>query len=177
MFTKQEVYEETLKYFNGDSMLTSVWVDKYALKDNDKYLERTPQDMHVRLAKEFARIEQKYPNPLSYEEIYGLLEDFKYIIPGGSILYGLGNNYSTSSLGNCFVVQSPHDSYGGICQTDQELAQLYKRRCGVGVDISTLRPNKTKVSNAAQTSTGSIPILTRFSNTTREVAQDARRGK
>lgn len=176
MFTKQEVYEETLKYFNGDSMLTSVWVDKYALKDNDKYLEKTPQDMHVRLAKEFARIEQKYPNPLSYEEIYSLLEDFKYIIPGGSILYGLGNNYSISSLGSCFVIGNTYDSYGGICQTDQELTQLFKRRCGVGHDISHLRPNKSPTTNAAGYGTGPVSFMPRFSHTARETAQSGRRG-
>ncbi|MFA5395498.1 MAG: ribonucleotide reductase N-terminal alpha domain-containing protein [Methanogenium sp.] len=176
MFTKQEVYEETLKYFNGDSMLTSIWVDKYALKDNDKYLEKTPQDMHVRLAKEFARIELKYPNPLSYEEIYSLLEDFKYIIPGGSILYGLGNNYSISSIGNCFVVGNRADSIGSIFNTGEEQAQLMKRRCGVGHDLSIYRPHGHSVSNSARTSTGVETWEDFFSNITRNIAQDGRRG-
>lgn len=128
MFTKEEVYTETLKYFNGDDMRTSIWIDKYALQNNGKYLEKTPDDMHKRLAKEFARIELKYPNPLSYEEIYNLLSDFKFIIPGGSLLYGIGNDYSISSLGNCFVIGNPYDSIGSIFVTDQEQAQLMKRR-------------------------------------------------
>lgn len=177
MFTKQEVYNETLKYFKGDEMLTSVWIDKYVLKNNDKYLEKTPDDMHKRLAKEFARIELKYPNPLSYEEIYNLLKDFQYIIPGGSILYGIGNDYSISSIGNCFVIGNNADSYGGICTTDQELTQLFKRRSGVGHDISHLRPDKTPTSNAAGYGTGPISFMHRFSHTARETAQSGRRGK
>lgn len=177
MFTKEEVYNATLNYFNGDSMQTSIWMDKYALKNNNEFLEKTPDDMHKRLAKEFARIEQKYPNPLSYEEIYDLLSNFKFIIPGGSLLYGIGNNYSISSLGNCFVVGNTYDSYGGIFQTDQEQAQLMKRRAGVGHDISHLRPALTPVTNAASTSTGAVSFMERYSNTTREVGQNNRRGK
>jgi ribonucleoside-diphosphate reductase alpha chain len=132
--------------------------------------------MHKRLAKEFARIEQKYKNPLSYEEIYNMLVNFNYIIPGGSILYGVGNNYSISSLGNCFVVGNAADSYGGICNTDEEQVQLMKRRAGVGHDISHLRPANSNVSNAANTSTGAVSFMERFSNSTREVAQGGRRG-
>lgn len=128
-YTKDEVYEATLEYFNGDTMLANIWIDKYCLKNKQgQYLELTPNDMHERLARELARIELKYPNPLSYEEIKNLLLDFNYVIPGGSILYGVGNEYSISSLGNCFVIGNRSDSYGGICQTDQELCQLFKRR-------------------------------------------------
>lgn len=128
-YLKEDVYSNTLEYFNGDDLATNVWIDKYCLKNKEKqYLELTPDDTHKRLAKEFARIEQKYENPLSYEEIYELLKEFKYIIPGGSIIHGVGNNYSISSLGNCFVIGNNADSYGGICTTDQEQVQLMKRR-------------------------------------------------
>jgi ribonucleoside-diphosphate reductase alpha chain len=176
MFTKEEVYKSTLEYFNGDDMRTSIWMDKYALKNNNEYLEKTPDDMHKRLAKEFARIEQKYPNPLEYEEIYQLLSRFRYVIPGGSILYGVGNIYSISSLGNCFVIGNNADSYGSIFNIDEEQAQLMKRRAGVGHDLSHLRPALTPVTNAAGTSTGSISFAERYSNTTREVGQNNRRG-
>lgn len=128
MFTKDEVYKTALEYFKGDDLRANVWVDKYALQNNGNYFEKTPDDMHRRLAKEFARIEQKYPNPLSYDEIYSLLEMFRYVLPGGSILYGTGNNFFISSLGNCFVIGNTNDSYGGIFNTDQEQAQLMKRR-------------------------------------------------
>jgi ribonucleoside-diphosphate reductase alpha chain len=177
MYTKQEVYNKTLEYFQGDELATNVWISKYCLKNKEEqYLELTPDDTHHRLAKEFHRIEQKYPNPLSYEEIYRLLTNFRYVIPGGSILYGVGNIYSISSLGNCFVVGNSSDSYGGICQTDQEQAQLMKRRAGVGHDISHLRPKNTSVTNSAGTSTGAVSFMERYSNTTREVAQNGRRG-
>lgn len=127
--TKEEVYKQTIEYFNNDDLATNVWIDKYCLKDKESnYLELTPDDMHKRLAREFARIEQKYINSLSYEEILSLLEGFRWIIPAGSILYGVGNNSSISSLGNCFVIGNNSDSYGGICTTDQEQAQLMKRR-------------------------------------------------
>ncbi len=131
--------------------------------------------MHKRLTTEFARIEQNYPNSISEKEIYELLNK-QIILPGGSLLYGIGNNNAITSLGNCFVVESPADSYGGIFKTDEELAQLMKRRCGVGVDISTLRPKGTSVTNSAGTSTGAVSFLPRYSNTTREVAQESRRG-
>lgn len=176
MYSKEEVYKNTLKYFNGNDLAANIWIDKYCLKNqNDELLELTPDDMHKRLAKEFARIEQKYKNPLSYEEIYDLLKNFDYIIPGGSILYGVGNNYSVSSLGNCFVIGNVADSYGGIFLTDQEQAQLMKRRAGVGHDISHLRPANSNVSNAANTSTGAVSFMDRYSNTTREVAQVGRK--
>jgi ribonucleoside-diphosphate reductase alpha chain len=176
MFTKEEVYNATLEYFNGDDMRTSIWMDKYALKDNNKFLEKTPDDMHKRLAKEFARIEQKYPNPLKYEEILSLLEGFRWIIPAGSILYGVGNPFSISSLGNCFVIGNSYDSIGGILSIDQEQAQLMKRRAGVGHDISHLRPALTPVTNAAGTTSGAVSFMDRFSHTTREIGQNNRRG-
>lgn len=176
-FTKEQVYKATQKYFNNNEMLTNIWMSKYCLKDNlGQYKELTPDEMHKRLAKEFTRIEQKYEKPLTYDEIYEFFKDFKYIIPGGSILYGVGNNYSMSSLGNCFVIGNNSDSYGGICLTDQEQVQLMKRRAGVGHDLSHLRPANTNVSNAASTSSGAVSFMPRYSSTTREVAQDGRRG-
>jgi len=176
-YTKQQVLEATLKYFKEDSLATNVWIDKYCLKDlQGNYLELTPNDMHKRLAREFARIELKYPNPLSYEDIYNLLKNFNFILPGGSILYGCENSYSISSLGNCFVIGNNSDSYGGICTTDQELCQLFKRRSGVGHDISHLRPDKTPTSNAAGYGTGPVSFMSRFSHTARETAQSGRRG-
>ena len=177
MYSREIVERDTLNYFNGDSLATNVWIDKYCLKDKDgNLLENTPDDMHKRMAREFARIEQKYPNPISQDEIYNLMKDFKYISPGGSILYGLGNNHSISSLGNCFVIGNSADSYGGIMQIDQEQVQLMKRRAGVGHDISHLRSKHTPVSNSAGSSTGAVSFMPRFSNSTREVAQDGRRG-
>jgi ribonucleoside-diphosphate reductase alpha chain len=176
-FSKEEVYEKSLKYFGSDKLLADIWIDKYCLKDlSGNLLELTPDDMHKRLVKEFVRIEQKYKNSLNEQEIYDLLVNFSYIIPGGSILYGAGNNYSFSSLGNCFVIGNNSDSYGGIYQTDQEQTQLMKRRSGVGHDISHLRPFLAPVTNAAGTSSGIVPFMERYSNTTREVAQDNRRG-
>lgn len=175
MYKESEVEKAALEYFKGDSLAANVWMDKYALKKDGEYLELTPDDMYKRLAKEFSRIEQKYPNPLSYEETYELLKE-QTILPGGSLLYGIGNNYSISSLGNCFVIGNNADSYGGICATDQEQAQLMKMRAGVGHDISHLRPAESFVSNAAGTSTGAVSFMHRYSNTTREVAQNGRRG-
>jgi len=177
MYSREIVERDTLNYFKGDSLATNVWIDKYCLKDKDgNLLENTPDDMHRRMAREFARIELKYKNPISEEEIYSLLKDFRYITPGGSILYGLGNSHSISSLGNCFVIGNSADSYGGILTTDQEQVQLMKRRAGVGHDISHLRSKHTPVSNSAGSSTGAVSFMPRFSNSTREVAQDGRRG-
>lgn len=174
MYNKSDVEVEALKYFSGDILATTVWMDKYALKDGDKYLELSPNDTVTRVAKEFYRIENKYPNPIDYEKIHMLLSN-KVILPGGSLLYGIGNDYSISSLGNCFVIGNTADSYGGICYTDQEQVQLMKRRAGVGHDISHLRPAKSFVTNAAKSSSGAVSFMPRFSNSTREVGQDGRR--
>lgn len=175
-YTLEEVKKKTLEYFGGDDLSTNVWIDKYCLKNlNGEFMENSPLMMYKRLADEFSRIEEKYPNPINYNEIRRLLEE-QIILPGGSLLFGIGNNYSISSLGNCFVIGNNSDSYGGICQTDQEQAQLMKRRAGVGHDISHLRPANSKVTNAAGTSTGAPSFMHRFSNTTREVAQNGRRG-
>lgn len=177
MYKRKEVFDETLKYFNGDELATNAWINKYALKDSDGNLyEKSPTDMHWRLAKEFERIELKYPNSLTSEEIFSLLDKFKYIIPQGSPMAGIGNNNQIVSLSNCFVIGNDSDSYGGIFLTDQEQAQLMKRRGGVGHDISHLRPKKMPVNNSALTATGAASFMHRFSNTTREVAQDGRRG-
>lgn len=174
--TREEVLKSATTWFKGNDLKANIWVDKYCLKDGDNYLEKDPDDMFVRLAQEFARIEMKYPKPMSYEEIYYLLADFQYVIPGGGILYGAGNDYSFSSLGNCFVIGNTTDSYGSIMQIDEEQAQLMKRRGGVGHDLSHLRAKGSKVSNAANTSTGAASFMHRYSNTTREVGQDGRRG-
>lgn len=184
------VYKKTLDYFNGDDFASGVFLSKYCLEKDDQYYEETPDDMHRRMAKEFARIENKYKrkkvkklspygqlrSKLDEEMIYNLFKDFKYIIPQGSIMSQCGNPFSIGSLSNCFVVGQPYDSYAGILEKDQELAQLMKRRGGVGIDISTLRPSKSSVKNAAKTSTGAASFMERYSNTTREVAQDGRRG-
>ncbi len=178
-FTNEEAYEASLKYFKGDELAARVWVNKYALKDSfGNIYELTPDDMHNRLAKEIARIEQKYPNPLSETEVFDLIKNFKYIVPAGSPMTGIGNNYQTASLSNCFVIgeDNPADSYGGIMKTDQEQVQLMKRRGGVGHDLSHIRPKGSPVNNSALTSTGIVPFMERFSNSTREVAQDGRRG-
>jgi ribonucleotide reductase alpha subunit len=195
-FTKEQVEEETKKYFNGDDLACDTWIKKYALKDTSGlFLELTPEDMHVRMAKEFARIEETYIEKemtcdkdklsvygkirqpvLSEETIFSLFDRFRFIIPQGSVMAILGNRNTVGSLSNCIVLPQPYDSYGGICYTDQQLAQLYKRRCGCGVDISTLRPDGVKVTNAAGTSTGAVSFMERFSNTTREVGQKGRRG-
>lgn len=175
----EDVFRATLKYFKGDDLAARVWINKYALKDSDGNIyEATPDDMHRRIAGEIARIEQKYPNPLSENEIFNLIKDFTYIIPQGSPMTGIGNNFQIASLSNCFVIgnKGDSDSYGGIMKTDQEQVQLMKRRGGVGHDLSHIRPKGSAVKNSALTSTGLVPFMERFSNSTREVAQDGRRG-
>jgi len=160
-----EVYENSLEYFAGDELAASVFATKYALQDSTgNYLELSPDQMHRRLAKEFARIEQKYENPIEEEEIYNLFKDFKYVIPQGSPMAGVGNDHRIQSLSNCFVVESPQDSYGGILKTDQEQVQIMKRRGGVGFDISTIRPQGLPTSNAAKTTDGIGVFMERFSN-------------
>ncbi|MDE5686177.1 MAG: adenosylcobalamin-dependent ribonucleoside-diphosphate reductase, partial [Paramuribaculum sp.] len=174
-----EAYEATLKYFNGDELASRVWVSKYALKDSQGNIyELTPDDMHHRLATEIERIEKNYPNPMSHDEIFSLLKDFRYIVPQGSPMSGIGNNLQVSSLSNCFVigVDGTPDSYGGVIKIDEEQVQLMKRRGGVGHDLSHIRPKGTQVKNSALTSTGLVPFMERYSNSTREVAQDGRRG-
>src|SRR5690554_4764003 len=178
-FTPEEVFEETLKYFNGDDLATRVWINKYALKDSVGNLyEKSPTDMHWRIASEIARVETKYKNPLSEEKIYNLIKDFKYIVPQGSPMTGIGNPFQIASLSNCFVIgnKGDSDSYGGILKIDQEQVQLMKRRGGVGHDLSHIRPKGSAVKNSALTSTGLVPFMERYSNSTREVAQDGRRG-
>ncbi len=171
--------KKATEYFNGDELAGNVWMNKYALKDSQgKLYELTPDDMHHRLASEIARIEKKYPNPVSEEVIYSLLKDFKYIVPQGGPMAGIGNDFQISSLSNCFVIgnKGNSDSYGGILKIDQEQVQLMKRRGGVGHDLSHIRPEGSPVKNSALTSTGIVPFMERYSNSTREVAQDGRRG-
>ena len=166
-----------MKYFNGDTLASNVFVTKYALQDNDgNYLEETPDDMHRRIASEFARIEEKYQNPMNEDEIFSLLKDFKYVIPQGSPMSGIGNTTRVQSLSNCFVIEPPFDSYGGILKADQELVQIAKRRGGVGFDISNIRPKGLTTGNAARTTDGIEVFMDRFSNSCREVAQGGRRG-
>ncbi len=177
--TYDEVYPHALEYFDGDQLAARVWTSKYALKDSlGNIYELMPDDMHHRLAAEFARIEQKYPNAMSHDEIFGLFKDFRYIVPQGSPMTGIGNEYQVSSLSNCFVVglDGAPDSYGGVIRIDEEQVQLMKRRGGVGHDLSHIRPKGTPVKNSALTSTGLVPFMERYSNSTREVAQDGRRG-
>ena len=177
VYKENEVFKHTLKYFGGDELATNVWISKYALRNSKgELLERTPVDMFGRITDEIHRIEQKFPEPLERHIIYGLFEDFRNLIPAGSILYGIGNDYTYSSLGNCFTIGEEHDSYGGIFLRDQEQVQLMKRRAGVGHDITHYRPKGSYVSNAAKSSTGPVSFMDRFSNSTREVAQDGRRG-
>lgn len=178
MYTREEVLKESIKYFNGDELAANVWIDKYALKDSNRnLLELTPDDMHKRLSKEFARIESKYANGVSEEEIYSLLKDFKYIIPQGSPMAGIGNNYVLTSLSNCFVIAPTVDSYGGIMKTDQEQVQLMKRRGGVGHDLSNIRAIGSLANGMPLGNDTGVPLyMERFSNSTREVAQDGRRG-
>lgn len=177
IYTQEEVYEKTLKYFQNDDLATNVWIQKYAMKTKEnELLESSPDDMLVRLAKEFARIELKYPNPMSYDEIYNLFKDFKFIIPGGSVMSGLGNDEYVGSLSNCFVIGAPSDSYGSIMRLRSEQVQLMKRRGGVGKDLSELRPEGAAVNNAAMTSTGPVSFMDCDSSLTKEVAQDGRRG-
>ncbi len=178
-YTSEEAFQASLEYFKGDDLAARVWVNKYALKDSQGNIyEKTPDDMHRRLAQEIARIEEKYVNPLSEEEIYETLKEFRYIVPQGGPMTGIGNNYQIASLSNCFVIGNSGnaDSYGGIMKIDQEQVQLMKRRGGVGHDLSHIRPKGSPVKNSALTSTGLVPFMERFSNSTREVAQDGRRG-
>ena len=177
--TYDEALRESREYFHGDELAASVWINKYAMKDSFGNLyETSPDQMHWRLANEFARIEQQYPNPMTAAEIHELLRDFKYIIPQGGPMAGIGNNYQIASLSNCFVIGNKHeaDSYGGIMKIDEEQVQLMKRRGGVGHDLSHIRPTGSPVLNSALTSTGVVPFMERYSNSTREVAQDGRRG-
>jgi ribonucleoside-diphosphate reductase alpha chain len=178
-YSHDEAVEASIQYFNGDELAARVWANKYALKDSFGNLyEKTPDDMHHRLAREIRRIEMKYKNPLSEELIYNVLKDFKYIVPQGGPMTGIGNDYQIASLSNCFVIgnDGSSDSYGGIMKIDQEQVQLMKRRGGVGHDLSHIRPKGTPVLNSALTSTGVVPFMERYSNSTREVAQDGRRG-
>ncbi|MBK6619456.1 MAG: adenosylcobalamin-dependent ribonucleoside-diphosphate reductase [Saprospirales bacterium] len=177
IYTYEEALKASVAYFDGDELAASVWVNKYALKDSyGRIYEKNPDQMHRRIARELARIEQKYPNPATEEQLYELLSNFKYIVPQGSPMAGIGNNYQVSSLSNCFVIGNGADSYGGIMRIDEEQVQLMKRRGGVGHDLSHLRPKGTPVMNSALTSTGIVPFMERYSNSTREVAQDGRRG-
>jgi ribonucleoside-diphosphate reductase alpha chain len=178
-YTFDEAYNKSLEYFNGDELAAKVWVSKYALKDSDGNIyEQSPEDMHWRLAREIARIEKKYKNPLSEKELFNLFDRFRYIIPQGSPMTGIGNNYQIASLSNCFVIglDGNADSYGAIIRIDEEQVQLMKRRGGVGHDLSHIRPKGSPVKNSALTSTGLVPFMERYSNSTREVAQDGRRG-
>ncbi len=170
-------FEASVEYFNGDELAASVFLSKYALKDSEGNLyEKTPTDMHRRIARELARIEKKYPGALEEDELFALLDRFKYIVPQGSPMSGIGNDFQVSSLSNCFVVGNEADSYGGIMKLDEEQAQLMKRRGGVGHDLSHIRPKGSPVKNSALTSTGVVPFMERYSNSTREVAQGGRRG-
>lgn len=194
-YTYKEVYETSLAYFKQDELAATTWMNKYAMKDAEgQFLERSPEDMHRRMATEFTRIEKKYADSatptnqealsdygrmreeLGFERIFNLFDRFEKVIPQGSVMAALGNPYMLASLSNCVVMPELHDSYGGIFRTDQQLAQLFKRRCGVGIDISALRPAHTRVANAAGTTSGAASFMERFSNTTREVAQHGRRG-
>ena len=178
-YTYDEAYHASLDYFKGDELAARVWATKYALKDSFGHLyEHTPDDMHHRIASELARIEKKYPNPMSEQQIFDLLKNFRYIVPQGSPMAGIGNNFQVGSLSNCFVIglDGQPDSYGGIIKIDEEQVQLMKRRGGVGHDLSHIRPLGSPVKNSALTSTGLVPFMVRYSNSTREVAQDGRRG-
>lgn len=178
-YSFDEAFEASLRYFGGDELAARVWVNKYAMKDSfGNIYEKSPEDMHWRIANEVARMEQKYKNPISAQEIFGLLDHFRYIIPAGSPMTGIGNNYQIASLSNCFVIglDGDADSYGAILRIDEEQVQLMKRRGGVGHDLSHVRPKGSPVNNSALTSTGLVPFMERYSNSTREVAQDGRRG-
>ena len=178
-YTQEEAFEASLQYFKGDDLAARVWVNKYALKDSDGNIyEQTPNDMHHRIAREIARVEQRYANPMSEQEVFDAIKGFKYIVPQGSPMAGIGNPYQIASLSNCFVIgnNGDSDSYGGIMKIDQEQVQLMKRRGGVGHDLSHIRPKGSPVKNSALTSTGIVPFMERYSNSTREVAQDGRRG-
>ena len=175
-YTYEEALQKSTEYFNGDDLAAEVFITKYALRNDKLELkEATPEQMHHRLAKEFARMEQKYPNPLTEDEIFGLFDRFKYLVPQGSPMFGIGNVHQRTSLGNCFVIDVV-DSYGGICRTDERIAQICKRRGGIGLDISPLRPKGLPTKNGALTTDGIVIFMKRFSNTLREVAQSGRRG-
>ena len=178
-YSREEAQKAAAEYFDGDELAAKVWVDKYAMKDSDGVIyEKTPADMHRRIAREIARIERKYKNAMTEGEIFGLIDHFRYLIPAGSPMSGIGNSHQISSLSNCFVIgyDGDSDSYGAIMRLDEEQVQLMKRRGGVGHDMSHIRPRGTAVHNSALTSTGLVPFMERFSNSTREVAQDGRRG-
>ena len=178
-YTFDEAFKASVEYFGGDELAAKVWVNKYAVKDSfGKIYEKTPDDMHWRIANEIARVEKKYKNPMSAKELHELLKGFRYIVPQGSPMTGIGNNYQIASLSNCFVIgnEGSADSYGAIMKIDEEQVQLMKRRGGVGHDLSDIRPKGSPVKNSALTSTGLVPFMERFSNSTREVAQDGRRG-
>jgi len=191
-YERSEVLTAALKYFDGDELAATTWMNKYAMKQDDEHFsELDPDDMHHRLARQFARIEEKYSDcedltklssygktreKLNKQSIYELFQEFKYVVPQGSVMAALGNTSMLASLSNCVVVHPPHDSYGGILYTDQQLAQLFKRRCGVGFDISSIRPKGLRVNNSAGSTTGAVSFMERFSNTTREVSQLGRRG-
>ena len=178
-YSYDEAYRATLAYFDGDELAARVWVNKYAMKDSaGNIYEQTPTDMHWRIANEIARIENNYDNPMSAQEVFDVIDHFRYIVPAGSPMTGIGNNHQVASLSNCFVIglDGDADSYGAIMRIDEEQVQLMKRRGGVGHDLSQLRPKGSPVNNSALTSTGLVPFMERFSNSTREVAQDGRRG-
>ena len=178
-YTFDEAFKASVDYFGGDELAAKVWVNKYAVKDSfGKIYEKTPDDMHWRIANEIARVEKKYKNPMTAAQLHELLKGFKYIVPQGSPMTGIGNNYQIASLSNCFVIgnEGSADSYGAIMKIDEEQVQLMKRRGGVGHDLSDIRPKGSPVKNSALTSTGLVPFMERFSNSTREVAQDGRRG-
>ena len=178
-YSYDEAFNASLEYFNGDELAARVWGNKYAMKDSfGNIYERSPRDMHHRIAREIARIENKYANPVSEEEVFSLLDHFQYLVPAGSPMTGIGNTHQIASLSNCFVIgiEGDADSYGAILKLDEEQVQLMKRRGGVGHDLSGLRPKGSPVKNSALTSTGIVPFMERYSNSTREVAQDGRRG-
>ena len=179
IFSYDEAFNASLEYFKGDELAARVWVNKYAMKDSfGNIFERSPEDMHHRIANELFRIENKYPNPVSKDEIFSMLDHFRYIVPAGSPMTGIGNTHQIASLSNCFVIgiEGDSDSYGAILKLDEEQVQLMKRRGGVGHDLSGIRPKGSPVKNSALTSTGIVPFMERYSNSTREVAQDGRRG-
>lgn len=179
IFSYDEAFNASLEYFKGDELAARVWVNKYAMKDSfGNIFERSPENMHHRIANELFRIESKYPNPVSKDEIFSMLDHFRYIVPAGSPMTGIGNTHQIASLSNCFVIgiEGDSDSYGAILKLDEEQVQLMKRRGGVGHDLSGIRPKGSPVKNSALTSTGIIPFMERYSNSTREVAQDGRRG-
>ena len=178
-YSYDDAFKASVEYFNGDELAARVWVNKYAMKDSSGAIyEKSPEDMHWRIANEIARVEAKYSNPMSAQEVYDLLDHFKYVIPSGSPMTGIGNDHQIASLSNCFVIgmDGKADSYGAIIRIDEEQVQLMKRRGGVGHDLSHIRPKGSPVKNSALTSTGLVPFMERYSNSTREVAQDGRRG-